>query len=265
MHIVYFSPTGGTRKAAKIIANAIAPTTAEIDITDHKQQEEPIELTPDDSILVAVPVYGGRVPAVAINRLKRITGHNTPAIPVVVYGNRDYDDALLELKSALEANGFKTVACIACIAEHSIMRVYAHGRPDTADTARLQEFGRQIKAKLSKLKPGEIVPVEIEIWPMGLYFDEGEILQLTVGAYQPANAAIPFGSASISVPRDGFTYMPGQPVEMMTVGGNATQCADPAEVVVSPATHNAGRHRIYTGGEYDSYLYVPVIPDNTMK
>ncbi|WP_346701000.1 CocE/NonD family hydrolase [Barnesiella sp. An22] len=116
-----------------------------------------------------------------------------------------------------------------------------------------------------KLKPGEIVPVEIEIWPMGLYFDEGEILQLTVGAYQPANAAIPFGSASISVPRDWFTYMPGQPVEMMTVGGNATQCADPAEVVVSPATHNAGRHRIYTGGEYDSYLYVPVIPDNTMK
>lgn len=116
-----------------------------------------------------------------------------------------------------------------------------------------------------KLKPGEIVPVEIEIWPMGLYFDEGEILQLTVGAYQPANAAIPFGSASISVPRDGFTYMPGQPVEMITVGGNATQCADPTEVVVSPATHNAGRHRIYTGGEYDSYLYVPVIPDNTMK
>lgn len=116
-----------------------------------------------------------------------------------------------------------------------------------------------------KLKPGEIVPVEIEIWPMGLYFDEGEILQLTVGAYRPANAAIPFGSASISVPRDGFTYMPGQPVEMMTVGGNATQCADPAEVVVSPATHNAGRHRIYTGGEYDSYLYVPVMPDNTMK
>lgn len=112
-----------------------------------------------------------------------------------------------------------------------------------------------------KLKPGEIVPVEIEIWPMGLYFDEGEILQLTVGAYQPANAAIPFGSASISVPREGYTFMPGQPVDMITVGGNATQCADPTDVVVSPATHNAGRHRIYTGGQYDSYLYVPEIPN----
>lgn len=112
-----------------------------------------------------------------------------------------------------------------------------------------------------KLKPGEIVPVEIEIWPMGLYFDEGEILQLTVGAYQPANAAIPFGSASISVPREGYTFMPGLQVEMITVGGNATQCADPTDVVVSPATHNAGRHRIYTGGQYDSYLYVPEIPN----
>lgn len=114
-----------------------------------------------------------------------------------------------------------------------------------------------------KLKPGEIVPVEIEIWPMGLYFNEGEMLQLTVGAYQPANAAIPFGSASISVPREGYTFMPGQPVDMITVGGNATQCADPTDVVVSPATHNAGRHRIYTGGRYDSYLYVPEIPDGT--
>lgn len=112
-----------------------------------------------------------------------------------------------------------------------------------------------------KLKPGEIVPVEIEIWPMGLYFNEGEMLQLTVGAYQPANADIPFGSASISVPREGYTFMPGQPVDMITVGGNATQCADPTDVVVSPATHNAGRHRIYTGGQYDSYLYVPEIPN----
>lgn len=114
-----------------------------------------------------------------------------------------------------------------------------------------------------KLKPGEIVPVEIEIWPMGLYFNEGEMLQLTVGAYQPANAAIPFGSASISVPREGYTFMPGQQVDMITVGGNATQCADPTEVVVSLATHNAGRHRIYTGGRYDSYLYVSEIPNGT--
>lgn len=111
-----------------------------------------------------------------------------------------------------------------------------------------------------KLKPGEIVPVEIEIWPMGLFFERGEILQLTVGAYQSEKAAIPFGSAKITVPEEGFTYMPGQPVKMMTLGGDATECADPSEVVTSPATHNVGRHCIYTGGRYDSYLYIPEIP-----
>ena len=111
-----------------------------------------------------------------------------------------------------------------------------------------------------KLKPGEIVPVEIEIWPMGLFFEKGEILQLTVGAYQPEKAAIPFGSAKITVPEEGFTYMPGQPVKMITLGGDATECADPSEVVTSPATHNVGRHCIYTGGRYDSYLYIPEIP-----
>ena len=116
-----------------------------------------------------------------------------------------------------------------------------------------------------KLKPGEIVPVEIEIWPMGLFFEKGEILQLTVGAYQPEKAAIPFGSAKITVPEEGFTYMPGQPVKMMTLGGDATECADPSEVVTSPATHNVGRHWIYTGGRYDSYLYIPEIPAKELK
>lgn len=114
-----------------------------------------------------------------------------------------------------------------------------------------------------KLEPWEIVPVEIEIWPMGLMFGKDEILQLTVGAYEPENAAIPFGSARISVPEKGFTFMPGEQVGMITLGGNETECADPAEVVTSPATHNAGRHCIYTGGKYDSYLYVPVIPEKT--
>ena len=155
MHIVYFSPTGGTRKAAYIIGKEIDPQATEIDITDHTRQQNSYDLNGEDTLLVAVPVYGGRVPSVAIDRLKRITGHNTPAILVVVYGNRDYDDALLELKTTIESNGFQTVACIACIAEHSIMRVYAKGRPDSDDETILKNFSEQIKTKLVQLKNGE--------------------------------------------------------------------------------------------------------------
>ncbi len=155
MHIVYFSPTGGTRKAAYIIGKEIDPQATEIDITDHTRQQNSYELNGEDTLLVAVPVYGGRVPSVAIDRLKRITGHNTPAILVVVYGNRDYDDALLELKTTMESNGFQTVACIACIAQHSIMRVYAKGRPDSDDETILKNFSEQIKTKFVQLKNGE--------------------------------------------------------------------------------------------------------------
>lgn len=114
-----------------------------------------------------------------------------------------------------------------------------------------------------KLKKEEIVPVEIEIWPMGLYFNEGEILQLTVGAYKPTQASIPFGSARITIPKEGYTYMPGTETEMQTLGGNETECADKSEVTVSPVTHNKGRHCIHTGGQYDSYLYIPEIPDKS--
>lgn len=111
-----------------------------------------------------------------------------------------------------------------------------------------------------KLKNNEIVPVEIEIWPIGLYFEKGEILQLTVGAYTPQNASLPFGSALISIPKEKYTYMPNEKVEMITLGGNANEKADETEVIKSPITHNIGKHKIYTGGKYDSYLYVPVIP-----
>ena len=114
-----------------------------------------------------------------------------------------------------------------------------------------------------KLKKDEIVPVEIEIWPMGLYFNEGEILQLTVGAYNPAQASIPFGSAHITIPKEGYTYMPGTETEMQTLGGNEMECADRSEVIVSPVTHNKGRHCIHAGGQYDSYLYIPEIPDKS--
>lgn len=69
---------------------------------------------------------------------------------------------------------------------------------------------------------------------MGLMFDKDEILQLTVEAYRPAAAAIPFGSARISIPKEGYTYQPGNNVDLVTLGGNENQCADPKEVVTSP-------------------------------
>ena len=111
-----------------------------------------------------------------------------------------------------------------------------------------------------KLTPGEIVPVEIGIWPMGMIYHAGEKIRLSVGAYKPAKAMLPFGSAKIEVPTDKETFYPGEKHASKIIGGNADEVANPAQVITSPPTHNKGRHIIYTGGQYDSYLLLPIIP-----
>ena len=71
------------------------------------------------------------------------------AVAVVVYGNREYDDALLETKNALRANGFQVIAAAAFIAEHSIVRTIAAGRPDAEDEALCRQFAADVEKKLS--------------------------------------------------------------------------------------------------------------------
>ena len=112
------------------------------------------------------------------------------------------------------------------------------------------------------LKKGEIVPVDIGIWPMGMKYHAGEKLQLTIAAYQPpkADSVPPFGIAKIAVPAEGYTFMPGEKTAMKTLGGNHTEVAYPELAVKAPATRNKGKHIIHVGGQYDSYLLVPVIP-----
>ena len=112
------------------------------------------------------------------------------------------------------------------------------------------------------LKKGEIVPVDIPIWPMGMKYHAGEKIRLTVRAYNPPSPdMVPaFGSAKITVPEEGYTYEPGTKVSMKTVGGldgrNYVKKA-----VTPPATRNKGRHIIHLGGKYESYLQVPVVPE----
>ena len=143
---VHFSPTGGTKKVADILAKELGSNWQEIDLC---RDVVPVRMTAEDVCLVSVPSYGGRVPNVAINRLKDISGNGAKAVLVCVYGNRDWDDTLTELQDVLEAQSFICVAAAAAVAEHSIFRQFATGRPDTADVAELTVFAAKIKAKLN--------------------------------------------------------------------------------------------------------------------
>ena len=88
---------------------------------------EGASLGPQDCLIAAFPVFSGRLPAFFKAWMDQIQGRDTPAVAVVVYGNRAYEDALLELSDALEAAGFTIVGAATVVAQHSIFPAVANG------------------------------------------------------------------------------------------------------------------------------------------
>ena len=110
---IYFSPTGGTKKVADILVSNLGGEFCDVDIC---RDIESMTLQADDVCLVSVPSFAGRVPQIAIKRIKKITANGAKAILNCVYGNREWDDTLTELQDTIEACGFVCVAAIAAVA-----------------------------------------------------------------------------------------------------------------------------------------------------
>lgn len=151
--IAHFSPTGGTKKVADAITAGFNTPVVEMDLT---KEDSAVLLGEHDALMAVLPVYGGRVPQISLERLSALKGYGQKAVAVVVYGNREYDDALLETKDALEATGFQVIAAAAFIAEHSIVRSIAVGRPDAVDEAICRKFAADVMAKAD-----DAVPIQV--------------------------------------------------------------------------------------------------------
>lgn len=151
IHLVYYSATFSTRRIVREIASQFEKPIKEYDITSDVPKND-VSLDSDgDLLIVGVPSYAGRVPEMAARSLKRFLGNNTPAIIVCVYGNRAYDDTLIELKDIVEAHGFKLVSAAAVIAQHSIFPKVAEGRPDADDMEKLHSFAAKSNDILSQI------------------------------------------------------------------------------------------------------------------
>ncbi len=154
--IISFSPTGGTLKYAKITAKELSKGNpiSYIDLTDKNLPFEAIQLNKTDMAVIALPSYAGRAPEAAISRLRRIRGNGAKAICIAVYGNRAQEDTLLEISDTAALADFKVIAGIEAVAEHSIARVYAKGRPDKEDEEKLKDFAAKIA---DNAEEGEII------------------------------------------------------------------------------------------------------------
>ena len=149
IHLVYFSATYTTRQVCRGIARHLGDDVQEYDITNNAPSDI-IDIPANDVILVGMPVYCGRIPEMAAERLQHFRGNQTKAIIVAVYGNREFDDALLEMKNILADVDFKTVAAAAFIGRHCIFPVVATHRPDADDEKKMEEFATLCQPLLKK-------------------------------------------------------------------------------------------------------------------
>lgn len=145
---IVFSPTGGTKKVAETLTSQWGGSDDEIDLTNAKYDFSACDFEAEDVVVIAVPSYGGRIPALAAERIKRIHGNKARCVIVCVYGNRAYEDTLVELYDIAEQSGFRVIAAVCAVAEHSIMHQYAAGRPDQQDKSELHSFAEKIFDKI---------------------------------------------------------------------------------------------------------------------
>jgi ferredoxin len=149
----FFSPTGGTKKAGGIFCREIAEKITEIDLTAQGFDGAAAE---GELTVIAAPVFGGRIPQAAAERIRMLSGSGKLAVTLAVYGNRAYEDALFELNRLVSECGFQVAASAALIAEHSILPELGAGRPDEADVKEIREFAGKVEAVLKNGAPGNV-------------------------------------------------------------------------------------------------------------
>lgn len=159
---IFFSPTGYTREIVQHVAETFDESARLHDLASYERGCLEYSFDAQDLVVVGIPVYGGRVPALAIERMQNLKGNRTPAIIIATFGNRDYEDALLELKNTLEKARFVVVGAAALVTEHSIVHAVGRGRPDAKDKKQLEEFLTQMQQKMEQTEAEQFVAVPVK-------------------------------------------------------------------------------------------------------
>lgn len=160
--LAYFSATGTTKTVVEALAKGFgADEISRFDFTSPGSRVQgDILIDEDTTVVFAGPVFAGRIQTDAMDQLKRIKG-NGNAICVCVYGNRDFEDALIELYDTAIDNGFNVVGNGAFIGEHSFTHItnfnIAQNRPDAGDLVIAENFGKNIAEKIAT---GDLLNIE---------------------------------------------------------------------------------------------------------
>lgn len=172
LRIIFFSPNGTTEQAARGVAEGIGVPAVSHDLTSFGARWGKVEFQKEEMAVIALPVYGGRLPGICREFFRGVHGNGAPAVILVTYGNNMYGDALSELKERAEKAGFRPAAAAAVPTEHCMNRKIGSGRPNQADMTALRDFGGHVKTLLlgweeaipSLEVPGKSYPYEYRVF-----------------------------------------------------------------------------------------------------
>lgn len=161
---ICFSATGTTKKIVDEIGNGMNALSVDYDFTMPIMRQSFCDISSEDLVVFGVPTYAGRVPNVLLKYFDTIQGNGAFAVPVVTFGNRAFDNSLIELRNILENHGFRTIAAGAFACEHSFSKTLAAGRPDERDLSFAKEFAEAVAEKVSEIVPGKYrhVPIKVD-------------------------------------------------------------------------------------------------------
>ena len=166
---LYFSATGTTEKVVTLLAEKLAELLTpghDADLFDFTLPSARLftqRFGKGDLVVAGTPTYAGRVPNVLLPYLnENITADGALAVPVVLFGNRNFDDSLIELKGIMEKNGFIPAAGGAFVGEHSFSYKLAAGRPDDEDMKKAADFAEAIAEKVRTTDESDFVPVKVK-------------------------------------------------------------------------------------------------------
>lgn len=149
---IYFSPSGTTEKIVNEVAKNFNMNRENYDLLSFNEKKE----FENELVIIGIPVFNGRIPKLACERLSKMKGHDTKAIVILNYGNIDYGDALLELTELLKENNFKIVGVATTVSQHSHFSELGHNRPDSTDLKKINEFSQKVIEKLENNSEKEI-------------------------------------------------------------------------------------------------------------
>ena len=161
---VYFSPAGSTKTVVETTVDELARLfKAEcryISLNTLSDRAQEYQFAPDELVVFGCPVYAGRLPnKISPDFARCLHGEGTPAVALVTYGGRAYDNALAEMCELLTKNNFKPAAGGAFLCRHVFSDKLAAGRPDAADLGELRMLAQGAALKLRS--GGEIKPPKV--------------------------------------------------------------------------------------------------------